>query len=96
MSKVTMHSHIVPTDGWELRTEEDDGALLYDPATGAVAILNMTAEAVWSLLDGRRTVADVTDALARRFEGMVPEAAEDVLATIQSFVDRGSASIVGE
>lgn len=43
--------------------EEGDAALLFDPDTGAVWILNFTAVAVWKLLDGKRDLRQVMAAL---------------------------------
>jgi len=60
--------------------EEDDGALLFDPETGDVRILNPTAVAVCKLLDGRRTLANVLEDLGEIFEGMDANAGGQVLA----------------
>lgn len=94
MSDVDLDSRVTPAEHVQLRSEGDDGALLYDPETDRVAILNPTAAAVWSLLDGARTVSEVVTALATEYEGMGPDAEAQVLRTVQGFVDRGAAVVV--
>ncbi len=93
MSEVTVGSRVTPAAQVQLRSEGEDGALLYDPETDRVVILNPTAAAVWSLLDGSRTVAEVVAALAAEYEGMGPDAEAQVLRTVQAFVHRGAAHL---
>ncbi|RIQ13684.1 PqqD family protein [Jiangella rhizosphaerae] len=45
-----------------------DGAItLFHEPTQTALVLNETASDVWRLLDGRRTIADIVDELARRY-----------------------------
>jgi hypothetical protein len=44
--------------------------------------LNATGRAVWDLLDGRRTLDGVVDALAERFEAPRDELTRDVLGLV--------------
>ena len=73
-----------------LREESDDCALLFDPDNGRVHVLNPSAVALWKRLDGRRTLREVSVALADEFEGMGPEAAAQVLALARSLADLGA------
>lgn len=36
---------------------------IYDPSTGAVHLLNETAQAIWDLCDGETTVVEMVDAI---------------------------------
>ena len=46
-----------------LREEFDDWAVLFAPDTGNAVGLNPTGVAIWKLLDGRRTVAEIAGEL---------------------------------
>jgi len=63
--------------------EEEDGGLLYDPDSGDVRILNLSAVAVCNLLDGRRTIAEIVETLEESFAGMDADAGEQVLALVR-------------
>jgi hypothetical protein len=94
VSDVDLSSRVTPAAHVQFRSEGDDGAILYDPETDRVAILNPTAASVWSLLDGVRTVSELVAALATEYEDMGPEAEAQVLRTVRGFVDRGAAVVV--
>ena len=64
--------------------------MLYDPDTGAVRVLNPTAVAVWKLLDGRRTLAEVVEALRESFSEMDDNAPEKVLKLAQGLYRHGA------
>lgn len=93
-AELTPHAVVAPAARVEFRKEGDEGALLYDPDSGRVAVLNPTAASVWEKLDGRRTVAEVTAALAAEYEDMGTSSEAQVLAVVQAFVDRGAAQMV--
>jgi len=76
--------------------EEEDGAILYDPDTGAVRIINPTAVAICKLLDGRRTMAQVIEALGERYEEMDDNAADQVLALANSLYGIGALGAMEE
>ena len=63
----------------------DDQAVLYDVGSARPVLLNITASAVWAELDGRRTVGQIADDLARRFGADPTTVAADVLAALTSF-----------
>lgn len=61
-----------------LREEDDEDALLFDPETGSVHILNGSAVAVWKLLDGKRDREQIVAALREEYEGMDETAGQQV------------------
>jgi hypothetical protein len=63
----------------------DDQAVLYDTGSARPVLLNITASAVWAEIDGQRTVAQISDELARRFGAEPTTVAADVLAALASF-----------
>ncbi|MDY6862666.1 MAG: PqqD family protein [Thermodesulfobacteriota bacterium] len=48
--------------------ELDDGCILYKESDEVIYSLNNTAAFIWILLDGKRTVSNVTDALQQSFD----------------------------
>jgi PqqD family protein of HPr-rel-A system len=79
-----------------LREEGGQGAILYDPDSGAVHLLNLTAASICRLLDGQRTVVDVIEALKAQFDGMDAEAEAQVRDSLQSLQRLGAVGIVQE
>ena len=73
-----------------LRVESDDCALLFDPDSGRVHVLNPTAVAVWQRFNGRRTLQEIVADLADEFDGLSPEAETQVVALAQSLADLGA------
>jgi hypothetical protein len=73
-----------------LREEGDDCALLFDPDSGRVHVLNPTAVAVWKRFNGRGSLRDITATLTDEFDGMGPEAEAQVLALARALADLGA------
>jgi len=94
MSGVVLSDRVAPGPAVVLREEFDDWALLYDADTGRVAGLNPTGVAVWKLLDGVRTVDEVTAAAASGYADAPADAGAEVAALIESLVAKGFAAIV--
>jgi len=67
-----------------LREEDEDGALLFNPDTNQVRVLNATAVFLWHLCDGSKGVGDMVAALKTQFEGAPEKEAED---HVKSFMD---------
>jgi hypothetical protein len=66
-----------------LREEDEEGALLYNPDTNQVKILNITGLAIWKALTSPNTIEGVALNLLKDFEG-APE--EEVRSDVQEFV----------
>lgn len=94
MGDVNLDTVIAMNGDLEVRSEGDDGALLHDPATGDVTILNSSAAAVCRLLDGRRTVAEVVAALGEEFEHMGSDAHLQVMSVLRALVDGRAARVL--
>ena len=75
------------------RQEEDDTALLIDPDTGALHILNATAMAVWKLLDGRRDLGRIMADLCDEFDGMDAAAESQVEEMLNHLLAVGAVGV---
>lgn len=76
--------------------EEEDGALLFDPDTGDVRILNLTAVAICKLLDGRHTLANVLENLGESFEGIDVNADSQLLELARDLYRIGAVGFLTE
>ncbi|MCU0918356.1 MAG: PqqD family peptide modification chaperone [Planctomycetes bacterium] len=56
--------------------EDNDGGLIFDPATGTVQVLNDTAAFICKLLDGSREAEEIVAAVVAEFEVEDPAAAQ--------------------
>lgn len=79
-----------------LREEEDDAALLFDPDTGAVRVLNGTALAVWNRLDGKRDLSQVVADLRDEYEGLDEAAERQVTELLGALRAMGAVGTVAE
>ncbi len=50
--------------------------------------LNETGKAIWQLLDGKRTLQEVADALSLRFDGPTAEIERDVIGLAEELLKR--------
>lgn len=84
------NSRPVPRAG--VRFEELDGeAVVYDRTGKRAIYLNETATVVWKLLDGQRTVADISALLSKEY----PDAAAEIETDVSGAVDQmASARVV--
>ena len=92
---LTMASVLALSDDVVSRTI--DGELVIVPLEAGVGdadalfTLNDTGAAVWELLDGERTLADVVDVVGRRFDVPRAEVEGDVLEFAADLIARGFA-----
>ena len=73
-----------------LRIEDDDCALLFDPDSGSVQMLNATAVDIWQSLDGKRTLRQILETLSESYDEMGPEAEQQVLNIVKSLALLGA------
>ena len=66
-----------------LREEDPDGALLFNPDTNQVLVLNNTGLFIWNHCEGKRDLPDILSAVKDAFEE-VPDAKVD--AEVKDFV----------
>lgn len=72
-----------------LFTELDGEAVLLDPASGCYFGLNEVGTAIWSRLDGKTSLGDVTEWLEERYE-VAPEVLwEDLLDVVEELLSQG-------
>lgn len=67
-----------------LREEDADGALLFNPDTNRIRVLNSTGVFVWHLCDGTRDLPAVVHAVKDGFEG-APD--DEVEQHVRQFVE---------
>jgi hypothetical protein len=79
----------VPNPAVACRPADDGWMVLVNLDTGRSLALNPTAAAVWRLVDGRRTPADIVAALAATFTDVPDHAAGDVEGVLASLFDCG-------
>ena len=73
-----------------VREEGADGwTLLVNPDTAGAMAVNQTGALIWKLVDGRRTTAEITAAVRKRFPDAPDTVAEDVLALLTKLAEEG-------
>lgn len=84
---IGLESCLVPRSGLVLRIEADDYALLFDPDSGRVQVLNETAVDIWQRLDGRKSLADILSELRRDYDGVDADAGDQLLSMAQTLLE---------
>jgi hypothetical protein len=51
-----------------LREEDEDGALLFNPDTNQVKVINSTGLFIWKLCDGKHALSAIVEGLKNEFE----------------------------
>ena len=67
-----------------LREEDSDGALLFNPDTNQIRVINTTGLFIWKHCDGKKDLSAIVTSLKKTFDG-VPEA--EVNDQVKVFVD---------
>jgi hypothetical protein len=67
-----------------LREEDPDGALLFNPDTNQIRVINTTGLFIWKHCDGKKDMPAIVSALKKTFDS-VPEA--EVEGQVKAFVD---------
>ena len=93
---ISLDTRLVVNPTMVLREEDDACAILFDPDSGRVRILNTTATAVWKLIDGKRTLSEAIELLEDQFEGMDAEAEDQVLALVGELIRMGALGTITE
>lgn len=94
--QITLETVPVPNPNLFLREENKRGGVLFDPDTGSVRILNITAAETWKLLDGRRSLAQIIEILKQQFDGMDDSAEEKLLELVRKFFRIGALGLPAE
>ncbi len=73
-----------------LREETEDGAMLFNPDTSRIQIINPTGLFIWKQCNGTHTLEAIAQAMAAEYEGApLEEIAADVRAFIDHMVQNG-------
>lgn len=91
--QVTEESRPIANPGVVLREEFDDWAVLFNPDTGDAVGVNPTGVAIWKLLDGRRTLAEVAGEMPEHVTGVPADALPQVVDYVAELAEKG---FVGE
>ena len=67
-----------------LREEDEDGALLFNPDTNQVKVINPTGLFIWQQCDGQKGLDGIVKALLEAFEDAP---ADQVSQDVQEFLD---------
>lgn len=93
MDKIKDQTRLVQNPDIVLREEEENAALLFEPNTGAIHILNGTALAVWSRLDGSQAVSQILAELSEIYD-MDSDAADDVRHLLANLLEINAVQLV--
>ncbi len=86
---ISMGTRLAVNSRLLMREEGEEGALLFDPDTGMVRLLNSTAAAIYELIDGRRTVSEMAEVLRRRYDEFDADAEIQVVGLLDGWYQSG-------
>ncbi len=78
-----------PAPGFQMETLDDEIVLLH-PARNLILHSNQGGALIWSLCDGRRSVAEIVELLSAAYPESADDIAVDVPQTIQELLSRGA------
>ena len=81
-----------PTTAWRIIEGE---AVILSMETKVLRGLNPVGSRVWELIDGRRSVEEITGLIVKEFEAAPQEAAQDVKGFVRELLDKGLVTPVG-
>jgi hypothetical protein len=93
---ISMETRLVVNPNMVLREEDDECAILCDPDSGSIRILNLTAVAIWKLIDGQRTLSEVMEALRESFEDMDRNVEDQVMGLVRELCRVGALGTMAE
>jgi len=80
-----------------LREEDPDGALLFNPDTNHVRVLNATGTHIWHCCDGTSTITQVAASIRQAFDDVPSDEVQgQVHEFVQEMVASGFLGIVAE
>jgi hypothetical protein len=90
VNKMDLNTKFMTNPNMVLRVEGDDCAILFDPDAGSVRILNVTAAAVWQLLNGERSVTQLFAHLRETYTGFNAQSETQVLKLLTELQGYGA------
>jgi hypothetical protein len=88
-TRVTVPNRPIPNPAAVRDDGEDGWTLLVNPDTAGAMAVNATGVLVWSLVDGKRTIAEIIAAVKDRFPNAPDTVAEDVRALLTKLAEEG-------
>lgn len=79
-----------------LREEFDDWAVLFNPDTADAVGISPVGVMVWRLLDGQRSLSDITGVITDCFSNVPENVEEDVAGYIDDLMERGYVGFINE
>ena len=76
-----------------LREEFDDWAVLFNPDTANAVGTNPVGVAVWKLMDGKRSLADIVSKIKNSFEDTPDAAFKEIAAFVNMLAEKGFAGL---
>lgn len=68
----------------------EENVLIFDPETGDLSRLNITAARIWELMDGKHTTGEIAEAICSEFEdATVDRVKEGLTRILEDFETRG-------
>ncbi len=77
-----------------IREEFDDWALLFDPDTGVICGVNPVGVQVWKMIDGKRTVQDISRMVSDSFPDAPDTVEEDVTDFMKEITGKGYVTVL--
>ena len=80
-----------------LREEDDEGALIYNPDTDQIKVINPTGLFIWQQCDGTKDMGGIVSAVKESYEEVPPDQVEEqVEIFIEDMVKTGFIGTVEE
>jgi hypothetical protein len=89
-----METNDVPAPHPQVAARTVDGsAVIVLADSGEVSVLNPLGTRVWELIDGLRTVGDITTMIESEYEVSPEQAREDVAAFLKTLIEAGAITL---
>ena len=72
-----------------LRKEFDDWAILFNPDTADIVGLNPIGVVVWTLIDGKKGMADIVSEIKKQFTDVPDNAEEEISIFLKKLHEEG-------
>jgi len=72
-----------------LRKEFDDWAVLFNPDTAEAVGVNPVGVAIWEMLDGKKSISDISAQIDQDFADVPGSAAEEIQTFLDDLAERG-------
>jgi hypothetical protein len=74
----------------------DDEAVLVLPERGEVKVFNMVGSRIWELVDGVRTIREISTLICQEFEVNQTTSEQDTLEFVTTILEKGVVNLVLE